>query len=290
MTHAVLFKPSRHEPLADRPFSEAAARTAIAQIAARAERELDPTDGRWPLDPADVEREGEGPGSGVYYGAAGIAWALGELADEGYAAPSLIDRGRVEALEARLLADPDDPDLGVGGVWTGVPGVLAVAEHRWPDPSRRDRLADLARASLSSPALEPMYGHPGHMVLAAQLNARTGEERWAEFWSAGAERLFREWRHDDSLGAWLWTQRLGTEEKRFVGAAHGLVGNCTSCCGVERSSPPVNARRSSAERSRACRGWRSSRTAGQTGPRSPAGRWTSARGSASSGATGPPAF
>src|SRR5438128_1830504 len=221
----VLFTPARHEPLAGRRFSEAAAREAIARIAVRTERDLDAADGRWPLDPADAEHEGEGPGSGVFYGAAGVAWALDELAAEGYVAPGLIDRELVEALEARLLADPDDPDLGVEGVWTGVAGVLAVAEHRWPDPARRDRLADLARASLASPALEPMYGHPGHMVLAAQLHARTAEERWAALWSAGAERLLREWRHDDALGAWLWTQRLGTKENCYVGAAHGLVGN-----------------------------------------------------------------
>ena len=103
--------------------------------------------------------------------------------------------------------------------------MLAVAERHWPDPSRRDRLADLARASLDSPALEVMFGHPGHMALAAQLHARTGEQRWAEIWSAGAERLLEEWRHDDALGAWLWTQRFGTREARNVGAAHGLVGN-----------------------------------------------------------------
>jgi hypothetical protein len=137
----------------------------------------------------------------------------------------VVDRELVEALEARILADPDEPDYGVGGVWTGVAGVLAVAERSWPDASRRDRLAELARASLVSPALEPMFGHPGHMLLAAQLHARTGEERWAAFWTAGAERLLAEWRHDDALGAWLWTQQLGPDETRYLGAAHGLVGN-----------------------------------------------------------------
>jgi hypothetical protein len=221
----VLFTPARHERVLDRPFSEAAAREAIERIAARAERELDPAGGCWPLDPEDAERDDERPGSGVYHGAAGIAWSLGELAAGGYVAPGSIDRDFVEALESRLLADPDDPDLGVGGVWSGVAGVLAVAERRWPDASRRDRLADLARASLVSPALEPMYGHPGHMLLAGQLYARTGEERWAAFWSAGAERLLETWGYDDALGAWLWTQRLGPHERRFLGAAHGLVGN-----------------------------------------------------------------
>jgi len=174
---------------------------------------------------ADAEREGEGPGSCLYFGAAGVVWALDELAAQGHVARGVVDRDVVEGLEARLLADPDDPELGVGGLWTGVPGVLAVAERFWPDRSRRDRIASMAHASLASPALEPLYGHPGHLVLAALLHARTGEERWATFWSAGAERLFETWRHDDELGAWLWTQRLGTDEMRYVGAAHGLVGN-----------------------------------------------------------------
>jgi hypothetical protein len=219
----MLFSPDRHEALSDRPFSEAAAREAIARIAARAERELDAADGRWPLDPADAE-EGAGPSSELYWGAAGVAWALGELANEGYVASAAVDRELVEALETRFLEDASDADV-VDGVWWGVAGALAVAERRWPDASRRDRLAGLAHASLASPALEPMEGHPGYMLLAAQLHARTREERWAALWAAGAERLLAEWRHDDELGAWLWTQRLGRNETRYLGAAHGLAAN-----------------------------------------------------------------
>jgi lanthionine synthetase-like protein len=221
----VLFTPDRHEPVDDRPFSDAAAREAIAKIAARAERELDTADGRWPLDPADAQSEEARPESGLGWGAAGIAWALGELATEGYASSAVVDRELVEALEARILAEPDAPDFAVGGVWTGVAGVMAVAERRWPDESRRDRLAEVARAALVSPALEPMFGHPGHMLLAAQLHERTGEERWAALWSAGAERLLAEWQYDEALQAWVWTQHLGREVTRYVGAAHGLAGN-----------------------------------------------------------------
>jgi hypothetical protein len=215
----VLFTPGRHEPLGGRPFREGDAREAIDRIAARAERELDAADGRWPLDSADIEPGDEHAASCLYHGAAGIAWALGELD------PSLVDREHVEGLAGRILAEPDAPDWIAGGVWLGLAGVLAVAERHWPEPSRRDRIAELARAALDSPALELMFGHPGHMALAGQLHERTGEERWAEIWSAGAERLLHEWRYDDALCAWLWTQRFGTRETRNVGAAHGLVGN-----------------------------------------------------------------
>ena len=221
----MLFTPERHEPLTDRPFTEAAARESIDRIVARAEAELDRADGRWALDPSDKDREDEGPAGAVYHGAAGIAWALGELADEGHCAPDLVDRELVEGLEAKLASDPDAEEFYAQGVWFGRAGALAVAEHRWPDAARRDRLAELGRASLTNPALDIMFGHPGFMAVAAELHARTGEERWAELWGEGADRLFAEWRHDEELGVWVWDQCFGKNEAAYVGAAHGLVGN-----------------------------------------------------------------
>lgn len=221
----MLFTPARHESLADVRFSEASAREAIDRIAERAARELDRKTGLWPRDSVDVQVPGEARAASLYWGAAGVAWALGELARDGYVDAAVVDRVLVGGLARRLEDDRDDPDFGEEGVWFGIAGALAVAERLSPDASRRDRLADLAAASLASPALEPMQGHPGYMVLAQQLYAGTGEERWAAFWSEGAERLLREWRYDEGLGAWLWTQRLGSYETTYLGAAHGLVGN-----------------------------------------------------------------
>ena len=215
----MLFTPERHEPLGEGAFSDAHASEAIERIVERARRELDVADGRWPLDPADAEPGDEHPASCLYHGAAGIAWALGELD------PALVDRAHAEGLEGRILREPDGPDFAAHGIWLGVAGVLAVAERHWPEQSRRDRLHELATASLESPAMEVMFGHPGHMALAAQLYERTGEERLAKLWSAGAERLLAEWRYDEELEAWIWTQRFGEREQQVVGAAHGLVGN-----------------------------------------------------------------
>src|SRR5262245_28690817 len=215
----MLFTPGRHEPLAGRAFSERRVGEVVERVLGRAQRELDVSDGRWPLDEADAHPDDEHPASCLYHGAAGIAWALGELG------PGLVDRELLEALAIRILDEPDDPEWATRGVWLGVSGVLAVAERHWPDPARRDRLAELARSSLASPALDIMLGHPGHMALAAQLHERTGEERWAELWSAGAVRLLDEWRYDDALDGWLWTQTFGERKSRLVGAAHGLVGN-----------------------------------------------------------------
>jgi len=216
----MLFTPARHEPLGDTHFSDGAARDAIARITARADEELDATTCLWPRDVTDEQSPGEGRASSLYWGGAGIAWALGELGVADYVTADFF-----EMLEQRLMKDPADPDFGEEGVWWSEAGVLAVAEHFWPDVRRRDRLAELARAALPSPGLEPMTGHPGHMTLAAQLHARTGETRWVELWSAGAERLLDEWQHDQELDAWLWTPNLGKDQSRYLGAAHGLAGN-----------------------------------------------------------------
>jgi hypothetical protein len=221
----MLHTPERHEPLADDPFSDSAARAAIARIAARAGQELDRTDCLWPRDPTDEMQPGEARASSLYWGGAGVVWALGELRDAGHADADFMDLDFVQALERRLLSDRADPDFGVEGVCWGIAGVLAVEEHFWPDASRRDRLAELARAALPSPALEPMLGHPGHMTLSAQLHAKTRDDRWASLWKAGADRLLDEWRHDDELDAWLWTPKIGSDESRYLGAAHGLAGN-----------------------------------------------------------------
>jgi lantibiotic modifying enzyme len=220
----VLFTAERHEPLGEQPFSEWAAREAIARIVERAERDLDPEDGRWPLDPADATGKEEGPVSDLYCGAAGVAWALGELAADGHT-ETYVNVAFVERLEEKVVAEPGVSADLAGGVWGGLAGVLAVAERLSPDAARRDRLAELNRAWLGSPALEPMFGHPGHMALAAELHARTGEARWLDLWSAGAKWLLEQWRYDEELEAWLWTQRLGDRDARYLGAAHGLAGN-----------------------------------------------------------------
>jgi Lanthionine synthetase C-like protein len=221
----VLYTPERHEPLADERFDEDAARASIARIAQRARRELDADAGLWPRDTTDEMEPGEGRAASLYWGAAGVAWALHELQAEGYVDAEFVDLGFVETLERRLQSDSADPDFGEEGVWFGVAGVLAVAERHWPDASRRDRLAELVLAAIPSPGLEPMVGHPGFMSLAALLHARTGEERWVELWTAGADRLLDEWHRDDELDAWLWTPQIGRDRSRYLGAAHGLAGN-----------------------------------------------------------------
>src|SRR5256885_1062414 len=74
---------SRRESLGPTDWSEERARSAIRSIAAATEQGFDPPAGVWPLDPGDREPGSEGPQRGVYAGAAGIVWALDQLAASG---------------------------------------------------------------------------------------------------------------------------------------------------------------------------------------------------------------
>lgn len=71
-----------------------------------------------------------------------------------------------------------------------------------------------------------MWGAPGTLLAAQAMHEWTGEQRWADAWQVGADVL---WHGRDSDG--LWTQRLYGDEGRFLGPAHGAVGNVAALLG-----------------------------------------------------------
>jgi hypothetical protein len=58
------------------------------------------------------------------------------------------------------------------------------------------------------------------MIAARAMEEWTGDERWADAWRESANALLR---RRDTDG--MWTQRLYGGTYRFLGPAHGLVGN-----------------------------------------------------------------
>jgi hypothetical protein len=222
----VLFSPPRHETLDRADWSEARARSAIRAIAAATEQGLDPRTGLWPLHPNDREPGIDGPQRGVYAGAAGIVWALDQLAASG-----AIDLARdydelAEGLDAGLVRDPDEAGRPDDGFLAGRCGALAVAQRRRYDAARADLLVRLIAEQAEHPALDLLYGAPGTMVLATAEHARTGDARFADVWRRSAERVRAAWRVDDELGVKLWAQELSPgRTDRYVGFGHGFAGN-----------------------------------------------------------------
>ena len=223
----MLFSPQRHEPLADVPWSEARALQGIGAIAAASEDAFDPATGLWPLHRNDHEPGIDHPQRSVYGGAAGIIWALWQLADGG-GVELVREYGDItERLDAELEREPDEADFPDDvGFLGGRCGALAVAQRRREDPARTELMLRLIAGNAEHPALELLYGAPGTMVLAAAEHARTGDARFADVWRASADHVLESWLVDEELGVRLWTQHLTPDRpQRNVGTAHGFAGN-----------------------------------------------------------------
>ena len=197
-----LFRAAEHEPLRDEPWDEGRVRAAIGEVVAAAEAAL-PADGLWPAHPRDQD-EPVPPGeyTGVYLGAAGVAWALGQLG-------STID---VDAVVQRAYsAWPELPEDDGPGVMFGEAWFLRILGS--------ERLADVVRANATNPTNEWLWGAPGTMLAAESVPGC--EDTWRE----SADALWAAWDGP------VWTQHLHGRVDRVLGAAHGFAGNVRALAG-----------------------------------------------------------
>jgi hypothetical protein len=217
-----LFRPEEHEPLAGGEWDEARAEEAIRTIVADAEAAFDGE--RWPWHPRDGEEFGF---SDLYIGGAGIIWALDELGSTGWedAAVSFVDHYRARP-------SPWDEEPVETSYHFGEEGIALVAFRLTGDAGIADRIHELVFASLDSEANEVMYGTPGSMLVAEAMLAWTGELRWDEAWRAAAERVEAA---RDADG--LWTARIAGHTGRYLGPAHGYVGNVRAFANRGRVQP-----------------------------------------------------
>jgi hypothetical protein len=221
-----LYDPAEHRPLAGPEFSEAAARDAIAQIAADAVAAYGGPAQLWPNHPLDLEDDDPDiPYRNAYFGAAGMAWALHRLAEEdlGPELPGLTEL--VAVLPGGYRDAPELTELATGvpppapSLLFGESGVLLACEAIAPDAGRRDELAACVARNAENPTRELCWGSPGTMVATLALWRATGEERWRELWERSARWLLDEWRET------VWVQDMYGSAARYVGAGHGFASN-----------------------------------------------------------------
>jgi len=214
----VLFEAERHEPLRAGAWDETRAREAITRIVAEAERAFDPAE-LWPKHPLDTR-----PSPSLYYGAAGVIWAIDYLAEQGAAQRTRDWPPLVEPIHARNAALLERlPELQ-NALLVGASG-LALVGHRLTRASVWiERMIESARANHSHASNELFVGTPGTLLAAAALREQSGDARLDDVIAAGAARVLSELRFEPEHGCALWTQEFGGRTK-MIGLVHGFAGN-----------------------------------------------------------------
>jgi ATP-dependent Clp protease adapter protein ClpS len=220
---ATLFDPARHLPIrADEHWNPDAVRSAIQEIVDEALACSDP-ERYWPAHPLDEGvRDGE---TSLYFGAAGVIWALDHLRRTGAAkverdfAPLL-----PQLLAANRLQFGRGPYPGHASWLMGEVAVLALAMRLAPETATADALYGRCAANLDRPVLELMWGMPGTMIACHFAHQMTqGEARWRELFVRQAARLLAEL--EETPDGPLWTQHLYGQRMRYLGPVHGFAGN-----------------------------------------------------------------
>lgn len=220
----MLFEPARHEALTQCCWNEAAVRAHIARIVAETHAAWRGEEGLWPIHPIDVSDERPDPMKTLYYGAAGVIWALEDLADQGAAARGRDYRPALVGLAPRVQADALRLTHRRNfGFLPGETGILML-QARLGLPIDEDVLAAAITAHRDDPSEGLLAGAPGVMLACLHRLESTGEDRWADLYRATADAVWDRWRYNDAAGCWLWRQDLYGDQAHQLGALHGYAG------------------------------------------------------------------
>ncbi len=224
-TDGMLYRPERHEPCETTAWNPARAQALIERIVADTEAQFSP-EAFWPMHPLDADGRSAAPAYPLYFGAAGVIWALRYLKAIGAAAPQ---RSHTQQLSGVLERDRE---------WLAAVGVHEPASYLmgetsilmsmyWDDPSAETaaRIEQLIAANLGNPSRELMWGSPGTMLAALFMHERTGEPRWAAAFRSAARLLQSQLSFSKEHDCRYWTQELYGTRSSYVDAVHGFVGN-----------------------------------------------------------------
>lgn len=241
-----LFDVQRHEPLTLAPWSEAAARAAVRDICAAAEREFDEAQGNWPWHPQDDPPRPDARTFNFYWGAAGVVWALRHLSRQGAVTLERDYTPWIEQYPARMRQESAAERHGSASYLFGESAPLLLA---WQVTQRTDfaeRLYDVVKGNLRNGAHEPLWGNAGTMLAAIHgveaLGAQPDAQRWTALLREAADALLADMVVDPDTGTWLWEQDLYGRRSRHLGAGHGLAGNAYAALRAGRWADPDQVR------------------------------------------------
>lgn len=224
MAAQLLFEAGSHAPLTGRPWRDDAARQALQLIADEALASFEGP-ALWPAHVLDEPETADMRYVGLYFGAAGVIWALQWLAREGaIAAPPSFD-AVLASLPAQLRKLQAPAAGETASYLMGDAGILLLQWQNTRDAAVAQQLFDTVQGNATHPSLEALWGSPGTLLAAIHMAEASGETRWAELVRTQLQQLADALQPDPETGLPIWQQDMYGRRTCFIGAGHGLVGN-----------------------------------------------------------------
>jgi hypothetical protein len=213
---------ARHIPMASLTWDAAEAQRAIDEIVEDACARWDDTRFWSAHAQDDGAKDGD---TSLYLGAAGVIWALDNLARTGATREIRTFVGlRDRLVEAALLERAALGDYGRhASLHFGDFPALLVVMRLQPDEATADVIHARASDNNALPVRELMWGLPGSMLACIFMDMMAGEARWRSLFATQAVRLLEEL-EDTDLGP-LWTQDLYGSRQCYLGPVHGFASN-----------------------------------------------------------------
>jgi hypothetical protein len=219
---SMLFNPARHEPLIDAAWDERRVRATIERIVRDTEAAF--SQGAWPLHPNDADSGETQPQHSLYFGAAGVVWALHYLARVGAARLTRSYAASLDVILERNRARLAASDMtSTASYLCGDTSILMLEYGFDQRPSIAQRLHGLIAGNVEHPARELMWGAPGTMLAALFMHELTAEAQWAELFRASARALWSQLEWSAEYECSCWTQDLYGQRTKYLDAVHGFV-------------------------------------------------------------------
>jgi hypothetical protein len=161
----------------------------------------------------------------LYFGAAGVIWALNYLHQVGATAMtrdysnSLVELASMNRADLNLR-EPQSFSYLMGDV-----GIQLVQWRINPTEHLADRIFHTIERNIRNPAREFMWGAPGTMLAALFMFEFTRDDRWKELFAQNVRQISSELVKVTDFGCYTWTQELYGQTSLYLGAVHGFAAN-----------------------------------------------------------------
>lgn len=221
-----MYEHHRHEPLVETPWDETRARDAIDLIAKDAHDRFDPRN-LWPVHPLD-RPHGDRPFKMLYFGAAGVIWALNYLHRVG---ATTMTHDFSNTLADLASQNRDDLNLSEPSSFSYMMGDVGIQLVQWrnkPTEELDGKIFHSIEQNITNPATEFMWGAPGTMLAALFMYDYTSDERWKELYVQNVGQILSELVKVKDIECYTWTQDLYGQTSLYLGAVHGFAANVFS--------------------------------------------------------------